>query len=107
MAQVVFDASAVVAILKNETGADFVANFIGKALVSTVNLQQVIKVLLITGTTLLEITAMIDDLNLNICPHTIDDAYAAASLFQATKIYGYGLVTEPVWLWRSSRKYLL
>jgi ribonuclease VapC len=34
---------------------------------------------------------MIDDLNLDIRPHTVEDAYAAAALFQATKIYGCGL----------------
>jgi ribonuclease VapC len=91
MAQVVFDASAVVAILKKETGADFAANFIGKALVSTVNLQEIIKVLLITGTTLVEIMAMVEILNLDIRPHTVEDAYAAAALFQATKMHGCGL----------------
>ena len=45
MARAVLDASAVIALLRDEPGADRVAVYAGDALISTVNLQEVIKAL--------------------------------------------------------------
>ena len=49
MASVVFDASAVLALLRNEPGADVVAQYIGDGLISAVNFQEVLKGLLRRG----------------------------------------------------------
>ncbi len=91
MSSVIFDASAVIAILKNERSADFAARYLNNAIISSVNLQEVIKSLLMTNTSFMEIITMIDTLKLDIRPHTVEDAYAAASLCFDTKIYGSGL----------------
>jgi ribonuclease VapC len=91
MTIVVVDASAVVAVIREERGALFISKQINKAVISTVNLQEVVKILLTHKFPMNILQDIIDDLNLDIRPHTIDDAYAAASLFQATKIYGCGL----------------
>jgi ribonuclease VapC len=46
MARVVFDASAVIALLRDEAGSDVIAEYAGDALLSTVNLHEVVKALL-------------------------------------------------------------
>jgi ribonuclease VapC len=91
MTIVVVDASAVVAVIREERGALFISKQINKAVISTVNLQEVVKILLTHKFPMNILQDIIDDLNLDIRPHTIDDAYAAASLFDATKVYGCGL----------------
>jgi ribonuclease VapC len=91
MARVVFDASAVIALLRDEAGADVIAQYAGDGLISTVNLQEVIKALLVRGFMIDVARTMIDALHLEVRPHTVDDAYAAATLYEATKEHGRGL----------------
>ena len=91
MARVVFDASAVIALLRDEAGAEAIGTYAGDALLSAVNLQEVIKALLVRGFSLDVARAMIDALHLEIRPHTSEDAYAAAGLYDATKAHGRGL----------------
>ena len=91
MARIVFDASAVIALLRDEAGADMIASYAGDALLSAVNLQEVIKALLMRGFSLEVARAMIDALHLEIRPHTSEDAYSAAGLYAATKAHGRGL----------------
>ena len=91
MALAVLDASAVIALLRDEPGAEFVARYAGDALISAVNLQEVIKSLLVSGFTIDVARSMIDALHLEVRPHTVTDAYAAAALYDATKAYGSGL----------------
>jgi ribonuclease VapC len=91
MARVVFDASAVIALLRDEAGADVIAQYAGDGLISTVNLQEVIKALLVRGFMIDVARTMIDALHLEVRPHTVDDAYAATTLYEATKEHGRGL----------------
>jgi PIN domain nuclease of toxin-antitoxin system len=46
---VVMDASAVLALVRDEPGADKVTPYVGRAAISAVNLQEVIKELLLSG----------------------------------------------------------
>jgi ribonuclease VapC len=91
MARAVLDASAVIALLRDEPGAALVAGYAGDALIATVNLQEVIKALLVRGFAVDVARAMVDALHLEARPHTVDDAYAAAMLHDATKAHGSGL----------------
>lgn len=91
MAKIVFDASAVIALLREEPGADIVASYIGEALISAVNLQEVIKALLVRGFELTIIKSMIDALHLEVRSHDVSDAYAAAALHRMTMIHGSGI----------------
>lgn len=91
MARVVFDASAVIALLRGEAGSDVIAEYAGDALLSTVNLHEVVKALLVRGFTIDVARAMIEALHLELRPHTGDDAFAAAQLYEATKEHGRGL----------------
>jgi ribonuclease VapC len=91
VARVVFDASAVIALLRDEEGTDVIAAYLGDALISAVNLQEVIKALLVRGFSIGMARAMIDALHLDVRPHNAADAYAAAELYEATKEHGRGL----------------
>jgi PIN domain nuclease of toxin-antitoxin system len=91
MARIVLDASALIALLRDEPGAEFVADYLGDALISAVNLQEVVKALLRRGISMDVAREMIDALHLDIHPHDASSAFAAASLWQATEKFGSGL----------------
>ena len=91
MARAVLDASAVIVLIRGEPGAERVAEYVGDALISTVTLQEVVKALLVRGLALETARTLIDALHLEPRPHQVEDAYAAAALFQATKAKGSGL----------------
>jgi PIN domain nuclease of toxin-antitoxin system len=85
---IVFDASAILALLRDEPGADIVAQYIGDGLISAVNFQEVIKALLRREVPIDAALAMLHALHLDVRPHGRDDAIAAAALASATKEFG-------------------
>lgn len=91
MASIVFDASAILALLRDEPGADVVAQYIGDGLISAVNFQEVIKGLMRREVPIDAALAMLDALHLDVRPHGREDAIAAAKLYPATKEFGSGL----------------
>lgn len=91
MSDVVLDASAVLALLRDESGANVVAGHIGRAAISAVNLQDVIKELLREGATLEAARPVLDELGLELHPHDEAAAYAAAALYPQTRQHGRGL----------------
>ncbi|GGE02479.1 hypothetical protein GCM10011390_21680 [Aureimonas endophytica] len=90
-ARIVFDTSALIALLRNEPGADKVASWVGQAAMSAVNLQELVKGLLKRGLHLSVIEEIVDDLRLEVHDHDRDAAFAAATLVEATTQYGSGL----------------
>jgi PIN domain nuclease of toxin-antitoxin system len=88
---VVLDASAILALVRDEAGADQVAVHIGRAAVSAVNLQEVIGELLASGLEEATIRELIDELRLDIRAHDTTAAYAAAALHARTSDNGRGL----------------
>ena len=74
MSSVVFDTSAVVALLRGEPGADAVAGRVGHAAMSTVNLQELVKALLLRGLTRPVIEEMVQELRLDLHTHDRDAA---------------------------------
>jgi ribonuclease VapC len=91
MIRFVIDASAVIAVLRSERGADFISPLCSSAIISAVNLQEVVKALTLRGVAVGVAKALVDSLHLEICPHGEDEAYAAAVLVQQTSQYGSGL----------------
>ncbi|QYE33520.1 MULTISPECIES: type II toxin-antitoxin system VapC family toxin [Sphingosinicellaceae] len=91
MASIVFDASAILALLRDEPGAHVVAPYIGDGVISAVNFQEVIKGLLRREVPIEAALAMLDALHLEVRPHAREDAIAAAKLYSATKEFGSGL----------------
>ena len=91
MSDVVLDASAVLALLRDEPGGDVVAGHIGRAAISAVNLQEVVKEMLREGATLEAARPVLDELALVLHPHDEEAAYAAAALYPKTRQHGRGL----------------
>ena len=87
----VLDASAVLALIRDEPGGDKVVERIGRAAISAVNLQEVAKELITSGLDEQTARELVGELRLAVEHHTADDAYAAAALHDATKEYGRGL----------------
>ena len=69
MPSVVFDASALLALLRDEAGADAVAAHIGDGIISAVNYQEVIKELIRRGIPLDGAVEMLDALHLDVHSH--------------------------------------
>ena len=91
MTSVVIDASAVLALVRDEPGADKVTPHIGRAAISAVNIQEVIKELLLSGLDAATIREILDDLRLDVRSHDVEAAYAAAGLQTQAKEFGRGL----------------
>ena len=91
MSSVVLDASAVIALLRDETGSELIATYIGDAAISAVNLQEVVKALLLRGVNIEAARKMLDALHLDVRAHDVEDAYDAAKLHEATMVHGSGL----------------
>lgn len=91
MTSVVLDASAVLALVRDEFGADKVAPHVGRAAISAVNLQEVVKELLLSGLDEATARELLDELRLDVRSHDADAAYAAAALHAQTRQYGRGL----------------
>jgi ribonuclease VapC len=88
LARAVLDSSAVIALLRDERGADVIADYAAVALISTVTLQEVVKVLLADGVSAKLAHGMIDPLGLDVRAHEAGDAWAAAMLWEVTKTKG-------------------
>ncbi|RYE92790.1 MAG: PIN domain-containing protein [Oxalobacteraceae bacterium] len=91
MTSVVLDASAVLALIRNEPGADKVAPHIGRAAISAVNLQEVVKELLLSGFDEATPRELLDELHLDVRAHDVEAAYAAAAWHAQTRQYGRNL----------------
>ena len=100
MTSVVMDASAVLALVRNESGADKLVPPVGQAAISAVNLQEVIKELLLSGLDAATIRDVLDELRFDVRPHDVEAAYAAANLHAQTKEFGRGLGDRSC-VWRS------
>lgn len=90
-ASIVLDASAVLAFLRAEPGGEKVLPHIGQAVISAVNLQEVVKELALAGMSSDEAVAVLDELRLDVRPHDKAQAYAAGMLVMQTRQYGRGL----------------
>lgn len=91
MVSVVLDASAVMALVRGEPGADKVAPHIGRAAISAVNLQEINKELLLSGLDEPTTRELLDELRLEVRVHDDEAAYVAAALYAQTRQYGLGI----------------
>lgn len=91
MTSVVLDASALLALVRDEPGGEKVVEHVGRAAISAVNLHEVIKELLLSELEEPVIRDLLSELRLEVHPHDIDAAYAAAALHRQTKEFGRGL----------------
>lgn len=91
MSTVVFDTSAVIALLRGDPGAAIVAGCVGQGAMSTVNLQELVKALILRGFAIPVIEEIVQELRLDLYAHDREAAFAAARLTEATRQHGSGL----------------
>ena len=91
MPSAVLDVSAVLALIRDEPGADAVAEHVGRAAVSAVTLHEVVEELMASGLDEPVIHELVAELRLEVRAHDTDAAYAGAALQERTKRYGRGL----------------
>jgi PIN domain nuclease of toxin-antitoxin system len=88
---VVLDASAVLALLQAEPGASRVAAVLSRAVVSSVNLSEVVAKLADVGMPEAEIHAALDSLGMDVRPFDESLAYRAGLLRPASRALGLSL----------------
>jgi len=91
MADVVLDASAVLALLNNEPGAERVAQTLPEAVINAVNMAEVYTRLFDWGVSREEIAEIIDALGMTQLAFDRELAWEAASLRPATRAHGLSL----------------
>ena len=88
MSEVVLDASAVLALLNQETGSEEISRFIGNAAISTVNLSEVIAKLAEAGINENIIQQILSNLNLEVIAFDQEQALKSGMLRPKTKSIG-------------------
>jgi PIN domain nuclease of toxin-antitoxin system len=91
MSSVVFDASAVLALLNRETGSDRVAELISFAKISSVNVTEILTRLMDLGQTYSEARSSLDLLRIPVIDFDLVCANRAAELRASTKHLGLSL----------------
>lgn len=91
MIEAVLDASALLAFLRNEPGADKVASVLTASCISTVNLSETLTKLVDRGKRLEEVAYQIGRLQVHVSPFDEELAQMAASLRPATREFGLSL----------------
>lgn len=91
MSRVVLDASAVIAFLRREIGAEAVAGYRGNAIISAVNIAESALKLANIDMSLLEARKSIAMMRMEIIPFDLEQSHHAASIHGATRMYGLSL----------------
>lgn len=91
MAEAVLDASALVAFLRDEPGADKVAAVLTRSCISAVNLAETISKMVEHGKPLDEVSYQIERLRIAVIPFDAGMARIVASLWKATRVAGVSL----------------
>lgn len=91
MNNVILDASALLALIKNETGAEIVENLLGKIIMSTINISEVATILLDIGMTNQECEQSIFPFISQIIHFDQKQALRVATLRKETKSKGLSL----------------
>ena len=91
MNKVVLDASALLALIKNEKGADIVDKLLGSIIMSSINVSEVAAILLDSKMTMEECKECIEPFIQSIIPFDTDHSFLAASLKNTTKHLGLSL----------------
>ena len=91
MSEVVLDASAILALLNDEKGADIVQSSLPDAVISTVNLAEVVTRLNLIGMEAAEIREVVSLLALEVVPFDEEAAINCGLMAKATQSLGLSL----------------
>lgn len=88
MNKIIFDASALLVLLNQETGCEIVEKHLPHAIMSTVNIAEVITVLIDLGIPHKTAREMVIEIIKEIVPFELQHAFTSASMKKMTKPYG-------------------
>jgi ribonuclease VapC len=91
VAEAVLDASALLAFLRDEPGAEKVSSVITRSCISAVNLAETISKMVEYGKPLDEVSFQIERLRIPVIPFDTAQAKIVASLWKATRVVGASL----------------
>jgi ribonuclease VapC len=91
VANVVFDSSAILALLHREPGADIALEHADNAIMSAVNLGELGARLMERGVSEAEVRTAVASIGLDVVPFDEDQAYMSAVLRQVTRAKGLSL----------------
>jgi PIN domain nuclease of toxin-antitoxin system len=91
VSEIVLDASALLALVRGEPGAEVVASYLGRAAVSSVNLSETYGRLLREAFRPHEFRRDLEALNFEIHSFDANQAFAAGRMESATRPFGLGL----------------
>jgi ribonuclease VapC len=91
VAEAVLDASALIAFIRREPGADKVANVLARSCISAVNLAETLGKMVEHGKPLEETAYQIERLRITVIPFDEQQARIAASLWKSTRQVGMSL----------------
>ncbi len=91
MNEIVFDASAILAILKEETGSKTIEKYLDKGVMSAVNFSEVIAQLIKHGMPEKMALSTVNSLGLTVIPFDSQNAYDAAVLIKNTSKTGLSM----------------
>lgn len=91
MSKVVLDASALLALIKNESGAEIVEELLGNIVMSSVNISEVASILLDSEMSPTEALSAIEPFVDSIVSFDLKQSIDCASLKKTTKVFGLSL----------------
>lgn len=91
MSKFILDASALLALLKNEPGADKVESLLGQIVMSSINVSETASILLESKMTFQEVQECLLPLISDIVPFDEEQAFKTAELRKHTKNHGLSL----------------
>lgn len=91
MSEFVLDASALIALLRNEPGQDIVLQALPKSIISTVNLTEVYSKAVEFDTSIDSLIRLIEEMPIEIRPLDHFQAVVAGTFREATRQYGLSL----------------
>jgi ribonuclease VapC len=91
VAEVVLDASALLAFLRNEPGAEKVTAVLSQSCISSVNLAETLGKMVEYGKPLEAVIYQIERLDIPVIPFDTEQASTAASFWKATRLVGMSL----------------
>jgi len=94
---VVLDASAVIAVLNSEPGAELVLGVLAGSIISAVNYSEVLKKTIERCQAIRPVAALLQGYRVEIVPFDEALATTSAELYPQTKAHGCPLPIAPVW----------
>ena len=99
MAEAVLDASALIAFLRREPGADKVAEVLMHSCISAVNLAETYGKMVEYGKRLEDVAHQVERLRIPVVPFAAEHAQIAASLWKTTRAVGMSLGDRACLCW--------